>query len=119
MSILAGIKSFFGYSGVIDTAMKAVNKLGGLDDINQKERVEAFLAVLDKTKHQSPARRVISFIVAVTWFVLVVAWLVMVLLGNTTEALEIKTFMSEVIKEPFNYVIGFYFAVGILSGIKK
>ena len=119
MSILAGIKSFFGYSGVIDTAMKAVNKLGGLDDINQKERVEAFLAVLDKTKHQSPARRVISFMVAFTWVVLVVAWLVMVLMGDSLAAEEIKTFMSEVVKEPFNYIIGFYFAVGILSGIKK
>lgn len=119
MGFIEGVKSFFGYSGVVDTAMKAINKLGGLDDINQKERVEAFLAVLDKTKHQSPARRVISFMVAFTWVMLVVAWLVMVLLNDATAAEEIKAFMSEVVKEPFNYIIGFYFAVGILSGIKK
>lgn len=119
MGIFAGIKSFFGYSGIADTAIKAINKLGGLNDINEKERVEAFLAVLDKTKHQSPARRVISFMVAFTWVILVVAWLVMVLIGNTAEAVEIKAFMGEVVKEPFNYIIGFYFAVGILSGLKK
>ena len=119
MSIIAGIKSFFGYSGVIDTAAKAVDKIFGLNDINEKERVDAFLAVLDKTKHQSPARRVISFIVACTWFLLVVAWLTTVLMGNVTMALEIKTFMNEIIKEPFNYIIGFYFAVGILTGMKK
>tara|TARA_R110000851_G_scaffold286695_1_gene440576 strand:- start:38 stop:397 length:360 start_codon:yes stop_codon:yes gene_type:complete len=119
MSILSSIKSFFGYSGVIDTAIKAVNKLGGLDDINQKERVEAFLSVLDKTKHQSPARRVVSFMVAFTWVILVVAWLVMTLMGDASSATEIKVFMSDVVKEPFNYIIGFYFAVGILSGIKK
>jgi len=33
MSIIAGIKSFFGYSGVIDTAAKAVDKIFGLNDI--------------------------------------------------------------------------------------
>ena len=114
-----GIKAFFGYSGVVDTATKAVNKLFGLNDANEKERVDAFLSVLDKTKHQSPARRVISFIVAVTWVVLIMSWLVMTLLGDTATATTIKDFMAEVVREPFNYIIGFYFAVGILSGIKK
>ena len=113
------IKGFFGSSGVMDTANDAIRKLGGLDDINSKERVDAFISVVKETKHQSPARRFIAILVTLVWAMLIMVWTLTTYLGEVSTADSIKVFMGEVVREPFNFIIGFYFVSHILSGIKK
>ena len=113
------VKSFFGMSKVMDTANDAMRKLGGLDELNSKERLEGFVTILEATKHQSPARRFIATLVALVWAILILAWLLGSWLYGSAEVAYIKDFMKEVVAEPFNYIIGFYFVSQLLSGIKK
>jgi hypothetical protein len=117
--LFSAISGFFGSSGFMKTANDGLRKLGGLDDLNGLERINALERILKLTQNQSPARRLIAFIVCVIWAVMVLWWLVNTQLGNVSEAIAIKTFMVETVKEPFNYIIGFYFLTNIISGIKK
>jgi len=115
----AWLTGFFSTSGVMKTADDALRKLGGLDELNSKERVDAFVTVLKETKHQSPARRFIATLVTAVWATLVLSWLLFTSFGNPSIALEIQEFMVATIREPFNYIIGFYFVSQILSGVKR
>lgn len=119
MNILSAIGGFFGSSGFAKTAVDGLRKLGGLDDLNGMERVNAFERILTLTQNQSPARRMIAFIVCGIWATTIIFWLVNMQLGNVEQATAIKLFMTETIKEPFNYIIGFYFLTNIIAGIKK
>lgn len=119
MGILSVLGGFFGSSGFAKTAVDGLRKIGGLDDLKGMERVNAFERILKITQDQSPARRMIAFIVCFVWALLVVAWLVYVGLGMNEQAIELKVFMIDTVKEPFNYIIGFYFLTNIISGIKK
>jgi len=119
MGLLTSLGSFFGSSGFANTANDAIRKVGGLDDLNGKERIDKFIEVLKVTQQQSPARRMIAFVVAGIWALLVVCWLLMIGLNQFAAAMAIKEFMKETVTEPFNYIIAFYFVSAILSGIKK
>lgn len=117
--LFSAISGFFGSSGFMKTANDGLRALTGLDDLKGIERINAFERILKITQNQSPARRLIAFIVCLVWALLVVCWVVNIQVGNVTEAVAIKTFMVETVKEPFNYIIGFYFLTNIISGIKK
>lgn len=119
MGILSAIGGFFGSSGFMKTANDGLRKLGGLDNLNGMERVSAFERILKLTQNQSPARRFIAVIVCLVWAVMVITWLVYSGLGWVTEAKSLKIFMVETVREPFNYIIGFYFLTNIIAGIKK
>lgn len=119
MNIFSAIGGFFGSSGFAKTAVDGLRKLGGLDDLNGMERVSAFERILKITQGQSPARRMIAFIVCAVWAIMVMFWLVNMQLDNVEQATAIKLFMTETVKEPFNYIIGFYFLTNIIAGIKK
>lgn len=113
------ITGFFSYGGLHKTANDAIRKLGGLDELTGKDKVDAYLDVVNATKHQSPARRFIAMAVTGAWAVFLTCWLTLTLFGFTEMALTVQVFMKDMVKEPFNYIIGFYFVTHILSGIKK
>ena len=122
------IKAVFGFSGVGDTALKIVEKVTGTDDSPDKKR-EFILAWEAATKHKSPMRRIIAASITFMWLLLCVAWLVNTIIGRyvydealnpgTVLAADISAFMSLNINEYFALIVGFYFVMNIVSGVKK
>lgn len=119
------IKGLFGVDAVVNTATKIIDKIAGTD-WTAKEKADWILQYQNATKHQSPARRFIAMLVSLVWFVVVVAMALSYIIGNVISSPEVlmiakdmKSIMQDVLIEPFNLIIGFYFAMGIVNGIKK
>jgi hypothetical protein len=119
------VKSLFGFDTVVNTATKIVDKIAGTD-WTPKDKADFLINYANATKHQSPARRFIAMLVTIVWFVLVLIMALSYVAGNAISSPEIlmiakdvKTMLADLIKEPFNYIIMFYFAMGILNGVKK
>ena len=119
------LKSLFGFDSVVNSATKIVDKLAGTDWTG-KEKADWIIQYMGATKHQSPARRFIAILLTIAWAILFLSWLIARLCGQmldlqsaTNVANAIKVFMSDTIKEPFNYVIMFYFAVAALNKFSK
>ncbi|AZU97851.1 TMhelix containing protein [Vibrio phage LP.2] len=123
--MLSFIKGLFGVDAVVDTATKIIDKIAGTD-WTAKEKADWILQYQSATKHQSPARRFIAMLVSLVWFVVVSAMALSYIIGNVLSSPEVlmiakdmKSIMQDVLLEPFNLIIGFYFAMGIVNGIKK
>lgn len=147
MSLLAGIKAFFSFDGVANSALKIVERIAGTD-WTPKEQADWILKYQEATKHQSPARRFIavSFTLGMALFgftylmagATAQAYIFMATTGDTLTQVaasqnlaEIRAkpllalqndcyvYMKEVISNPMTWILGFYFAVDIGSKIKK
>lgn len=123
--MLEFIKSLFAFDSVVNTATKIVDKIAGTD-WTSKERAEFILSYQDKTRHQSPSRRFIALSVTAVWVLIVVSMTVACIIGNIFSipevlmiAKDMKAIMSDLIKEPFNYIIGFYFVIGTMNSFRK
>jgi hypothetical protein len=119
------IKGLFGVDAVVNTATKIIDKIAGTD-WTAKEKADWILQYQNATRHQSPARRFIAMLVSLVWFVVVVAMALSYIIGNVISSPEVlmiakdmKSIMQDVLIEPFNLIIGFYFAMGIVNVIKK
>lgn len=124
-TMLEFIKSLFAFDSVVNTATKIVDKIAGTD-WTSKERAEFILSYQDKTRHQSPSRRFIALSVTAVWVLIVVSMTVACIIGNIFSipevlmiAKDMKAIMSDLIKEPFNYIIGFYFVIGTMNSFRK
>lgn len=122
--MIAFIKSLFSIDGVVTTATKLIDKIAGTD-WTSKEKAQFVLDYQKTTKHQSPARRFIATMVVMVWTFLITTLAIAYVIGNITEsptvlmiAKDIKAIMADLVKEPFNYIIGFYFAAGIVNNFK-
>lgn len=102
-----GLKSFFGFSGVADTALKIVDKIAGTD-WTPKEKSEHILKFMEATKHQSPARRMIAMAIMVEQFTLVMFWLGYNHFGDP-RAEAVRIFLEGNIQLSLNVIITFYF----------
>jgi len=123
--MISFIKGLFGVDAVVNTATKIIDKIAGTD-WTAKEKADWILQYQTNTKHQSPARRFIAMLVSLVWFVVVSAMALSYIIGNVLSSPEVlmiakdmKSIMKDVLLEPFNLIIGFYFAMGIVNGIKK
>jgi len=123
--MISFIKGLFGVDAVVNTATKIIDKIAGTD-WTAKEKADWILQYQTNTKHQSPARRFIAMLVSLVWFVVVSAMALSYIIGNVLSSPEVlmiakdmKSIMQDVLLEPFNLIIGFYFAMGIVNGIKK
>lgn len=119
------IKELFGIDAVVGSATKIIDKIAGTD-WTSKEKAEWIVQYMSATKHQSPARRFIAISVTLVWCLMIITWLSGVIVGQaldikaaTSIASAVKVFMADTIKEPFNYVIMFYFAVAALNKFGK
>lgn len=128
--MFAGIATFvaglFSSSKAQDTAIDAVRKLGGLDDMNSKEKAQFLLDYMAATKHQSPVRRLIAFALTALYALLVLLWLVysgVGYLGGYQAAMELagatKMFLESVLIQPFNILLSFYFVTNIAQRMGK
>lgn len=123
--MLQFVKSLFAVDSVVNTATKIVDKIAGTD-FTAKEKAQFILDFQEKTKHQSPARRVIALSITFVWLLLILtqamAYVINWISPNPEVlmlAKDMKMMMQDLIKEPFNYVIMFYFGAHIIAGIKK
>jgi len=124
--MLLGITTFlaglFSSTKMQDTAIDAVRKLGGLDDLNHKEKAQFLLDYMRETKHQSPVRRLIALLLTFAYVSVIIVWLVSAGSGyllNYVPAMEyagaVKLFMESTLTQPFNIILSFYFVMNIAS----
>ena len=147
MGVLAGLKAFFSFEGVANSALKIVDKIAGTE-WTSKEKADWLLQYQEATKHQSPARRVvaIAFTLGMALFgftylsagLVAQAYIFIATTGDTLAQVassqnlaEIRAkpllslqndcyvYMKEVLANPMTWILGFYFAVDIGSKIKK
>lgn len=123
--MISFMKGLFSFNSVVETATKLVSKIAGTD-WTAKEKAEWILQYQQATKHQSPARRFVAILVSIVWFAVVLIMVASYLIGNLISSPEVlmiakdmKSVMKDLILEPFNYVIMFYFALGAVNSLKK
>lgn len=105
-----------------DVAIDGLRKIGGLDEMNPREKSEYILQYMAATKHQSPIRRMIAFLLTVLYACVIIVWIVSAGFGYLlpyTPALEfagaVKMFMGDIIVQPFNIILSFYFVTQLAT----
>lgn len=127
------IKSMFSSSKLTDTAIDGIRKLGGLDEMSDKEKADYLLKYIDATKHQSPMRRFIAFAFVAGWMLFSGFWLiatvfmwVYLFFGGDVEAAknldllrtDLFDMLKEILAQPVNLIISFYFVSDIARRFK-
>ena len=126
--LLSFIGGMFSSTKMQDVAIDGIRKLGGLDDMTDKEKAEFLLAYLSQTKHQSPMRRFIAFAFVVGFMLFTGGWLISTvlfrvgmgfgwspaLMGQLDMLSEDIFAMTEtILLQPMNIIIGFYFVTDV------
>lgn len=122
--MMTGVASFFAglfsSTKMQDTAIDAVRKLGGLDEMSAKEKSQFLLDYMQQTKHQSPVRRLIALSLTVAYSTILLVWILAAGVGylwTYTPAIEyagaVKMFMESTLVQPFNIILSFYFVTQI------
>jgi hypothetical protein len=119
-TLIAGLGGLFSSSKVQDLAIDGLRKVGGLNDMTPKEKSEYILRYMDATRHQSPVRRLIAFSLTGFYILILTTWLIAAGVGfmaHTPAALsfagELRGFIAEVLTQPFNIILAFYFVTNI------
>jgi hypothetical protein len=114
------LANLFSSSKAQDLAIDGIRKIGGLNEMTPKEKSQYILDYMAATKHQSPIRRLIAFLLTFMYVSVIVVWLVSAgfgFIGDSVPALEfagqVKVFMTDVIVQPFNIILSFYFVTQI------
>jgi hypothetical protein len=125
-TILTGITGLFSSSKLQDVAIDGIRKLGGLNGMTDKEKSEYILTYMDKTKHQSPMRRLIAFMLTLLFGIFSLTWLTAAAFGyylDITASLEfagaIRNYFESVIREPFTWIVSFYFVIDLATKLKS
>lgn len=120
-SFFAGM---FSSSRLQDTAIDGLRKLGGLDEMNGKEKAQFILDYMNATKHQSIVRRLIALVMVGLFTAFVLTWLIAAGAGyyfDIQTSLEfagaVKMFFESVILQPYNLILSFYFIVNIAQKV--
>lgn len=115
MSIWSGVKSFLGFDGVTNTALKIVDKIAGTD-WTPEQKADYTLKYMEATKHQSPTRRVLAILISSAWLMFGTVWVVSAGLGNyfgiqgaEQMASDVLEFMEANVNVSFNLIVSFYF----------
>jgi len=123
--------SLFSSSKLTDTAVDGIRKMGGLDEMSGKEKAQFLLDYINTTKHQSPARRFIAIAMLVglgtftgSWLIIRIAAATVAYFGGDAAALlaacdDIYEMSKEVLLQPMNIIIGFYFVTDIAKRFGK
>jgi hypothetical protein len=94
--------------------------------MTDQEKSEYLLKLMEVTKHQSPMRRLIAFLLTALFAVFAVTWLVAAGVGYYLDlqmSLEfagaIRSYFEGVIREPFTWIVSFYFVVDLATKFKS
>jgi len=147
-SIVTFLGGLFSSTKAQDVAIDAIRKLGGLDAMSDKERSDFLLEYMRSTSYQSPTRRFIALAFIAGLFAWTVAYgaaslleMLYVFLSTDKTSLatlavseniaqiavkpvtqfknDIYVMAKEVIFQPVNLIVGFYFAAGVVDRFKK
>lgn len=132
ISAIAGFFSgLFSSNKLADTAVDGIRKLGGLDELSDKEKAQFLLDHINATKHQSPARRFIAIAMLMGLMVFTGTWLLLRIVatavaysggdnGDIIKACnDIFAMTESVLMQPMNIIIGFYFVTDIAKRFGK
>lgn len=119
MNILSILKGIFSYSKASDTAVDIVRKVTGTDGMTDKEKAEFVLEYLKATSNQSVARRIIAVGVFSLYSVFCLTWLACYFFANGEQVDHLQAFIKEMLLQPFNIVMGFYFTINIVKSLGK
>lgn len=126
MPVIGWIASLFASSKVQDLAIDGLRQVSGLNEMTAKEKAEYVLKYIEVTKHQSPMRRLIAFMLTMLYALVILMWLGSAVLGyyfGNVAALElagaVKMFMGDVVVQPFNIILSFYFVTQIAGKFGK
>lgn len=116
----------FASSKIQDLAIDGIKKMSGLNEMTPQEKAEYVLKYIEVTKTQSPMRRLIAFTLTMLYATVILLWLgaaIFGYIGEVPAALElagaIKMFMGDVIVQPFNIILSFYFVTQIAGKFGK
>lgn len=127
---MGAIAKFFGglfsSSKLTDTAIDGIRKIGGLDEMNGEQKAKFIIDYLNATKHQSLARRFIALSLTFIYGLFLIVWLVATCLGwglgipsPLLLADAVYEFMKEIILNPFNIILSFYFVMNMTQKLGK
>lgn len=118
----AALAGLFASSKVQDLAIDGLRQIGGLNEMTAKEKADYLIKLQEVTKHQSPIRRLIAFMLTALYALIIVTWLIAAGVGyyfGITPSLEfagaVKIFMESVIVQPFNIILAFYFVTQVAT----
>lgn len=132
-TIASFIGGMFSSSKLQDTAIDGIRKLGGLDEMSDKEKADFLLSYMQQTKHQSPMRRFIAFAFVIGFMLFTGAWLITTVLFRVgmgfgwSPALmgqldmlsdDIFAMTKEILLNPVNIIVGFYFVTDIARRVR-
>ena len=120
------IGGMFSNKAVQDLAIDGMRKLGGLDEMTDKEKAAYLLKLMETTKHQSPMRRLIAFLLTSLFALFSIVWLIAAGFGyyfDFQESLNfagaIRNYFEAVIREPFTWIVSFYFVIDLATKFKS
>lgn len=122
MGILGWLAAAFASDKVQDLAIDGIKKLGGLNEMTDAEKASHIREMVKLTQHQSPIRRFIAFLLTMLYACVIIVWLISAGLGyylDLTPSLEfagaVCMFMADVIVQPFNIILAFYFVTQVAT----
>lgn len=119
--MLKTLKAVLGFDGVGNSALKIVDKLAGTDWTPQQQ-AEFVLKHAEVTKHQSPTRRVLAFVIAAEQFMLVLVWTKASIVGHMAGvpgAIDLANAVLEMLASNVNMAMNGILAFYFLAGMKK
>lgn len=103
---------------VINTGDKLVFTEEERADFNAETR-KWYLEYLKATQPAALARRLIALVVVGVWAVLIISALIAKSFGGVAMANFTLSLLKEIVLEPFNIILGFYFLNQIIRDFKK
>lgn len=119
MGVMSVLKSIFSFSKASDTAVDIVRKVTGTDGLTDKETAQFILDYLKVTENQSIARRILALGFFTLYAVFCLTWLLMYFFSTGEDLDHIASFIKEMLLTPLNLIVGFYFTINIIKGLKS
>lgn len=117
MNLLKAITGIFSSSKASDTAVDIVRKITGTDGMTDKEKAEFVIQYLEVTKNQSVARRIIGIGMFAVYSLFCLTWLGVYFFINGEQVDHLQAFIKDMLLQPFNIVMGFYFTINIVKSL--
>jgi hypothetical protein len=109
------LNALFSSEKIIDNASRAVDALV----FTGEEKVTFLLKAMQATLPMAISRRILAFGITAVWAVLVLLWAFLICIGLKDKADLIYQGIKDMVVNPFNIIVGFYFLKSITDAMKK
>jgi len=125
-SILGFVGKMFTADKLGDTVVDLVRDKTGLNELSEKERIELAIQYEQASKHKSPMRRFLAFLVGVMFALFVIVWLIAMGVGTLFEVTQATVFANRVVMFMKDFVFdltlltfAFYFGTGAVNSVRS